>query len=58
MTARDNIPDEGQLLRADVELCFPSPTNPRKSFPEAELLELAESIKQLNRVLQGIKKDV
>lgn len=53
MTARDNIPDEGQLLRADVELCFPSPTNPRKSFPEAELLELAESIKQLG-VMQPI----
>lgn len=53
MTARDNIPDEGQLLRADVELCFPSPTNPRKSFPEAELLELADSIKQLG-VMQPI----
>ena len=53
MTARDNIPDEGQLLRADVEVCFPSPTNPRKSFPEAELQELAESIKQLG-VMQPI----
>lgn len=53
MSARDKIPDEGQLLAADVELLFPSPTNPRKSFPEAELLELAESIKQLG-VMQPI----
>lgn len=53
MNARTPIHDEGQLLRADVELLFPSPTNPRKSFPEAELLELAESIKQLG-VMQPI----
>jgi ParB/RepB/Spo0J family partition protein len=53
MSARETIPDEGQLLRADVELLFPSPTNPRKSFPEVELLELAESIKQLG-VMQPI----
>lgn len=53
MNARDPIHDEGQLLRADVELLYPSPTNPRKSFPEAELQELAESIKQLG-VMQPI----
>jgi len=53
MSARDKIPDEGQLLAADVELLFPSPTNPRKSFPETELQELAESIKQLG-VMQPI----
>ncbi len=53
MNARDPIHDEGQLLRADVEMLYPSPTNPRKSFPEAELLELAESIKQLG-VMQPI----
>lgn len=53
MSARENLPDGGQLLRADVELLFPSPTNPRKSFPEADLLELAESIKQLG-VMQPI----
>lgn len=50
---RENIPDDGQLLRADVELLFPSPTNPRKSFPEAELQELADSITALG-IMQPI----
>ena len=51
--SRENIPDDGQLLRADVPLLFPSPTNPRKIFPEADLMELAESIKSLG-IMQPI----
>ena len=53
MNTRERIPEEGQLLRADLDMLFPSPTNPRKSFPETELQELAESIKQLG-VMQPI----
>ena len=44
MAARDPH-DAGQLLRADLGMLMPSPTNPRKSFPLPALQELADSIK-------------
>ncbi|NTV09169.1 MAG: ParB/RepB/Spo0J family partition protein [Zoogloea sp.] len=53
MSAREQIPDDGQLLRVDVDVLFPSPTNPRKSFPEDEMYELAESIASVG-VMQPI----
>ena len=46
MNARDHTQDDGQLLRPDTVMLHPSPTNPRKTFAEASLQELAESIKQ------------
>lgn len=52
MTARDPH-DAGQLLRADLGMLMPSPTNPRKSFPVAALQELADSIKAMG-VMQPI----
>lgn len=52
MTARDPH-DTGQLLRADLGMLMPSPTNPRKSFPVAALQELADSIKAMG-VMQPI----
>lgn len=47
MTARDTTHDAGQLLRADLGMLMPSPTNPRKSFPLLALQELADSIKAM-----------
>lgn len=52
MTAREPIED-GILTRPDVEMLFPSPTNPRKSFDPVSLQELADSIKQFD-VMQPI----
>lgn len=46
MNARDHTQDDGQLLRPDTGMLHPSPTNPRKTFAEEPLQELAESIKQ------------
>jgi len=46
MSARDHAQDDGQLLRPDTCMLHPSPTNPRKTFAEEPLQELAESIKQ------------
>lgn len=52
MSAREPIED-GILTRPDVEMLFPSPTNPRKSFDPVALQELADSIKQFD-VMQPI----
>lgn len=38
--------DEGQMLHPDIGMLHPSPTNPRKTFAEVPLQELAESIQQ------------
>ena len=46
MPARDHTLDDGQLLRPDTVMLHPSPTNPRKTFAEEPLQELAESIRQ------------
>ena len=46
MNARTPITDDGQLLRPDLVMLHPSPTNPRKTFAEEPLQELAESIRQ------------
>lgn len=46
MNARDHTLDDGQLLRPDTVMLHPSPTNPRKTFAEEPLQELAESIRQ------------
>ena len=46
MNARDNTTDDGHLLRPDLAMLHPSPTNPRKTFAEEPLQELAESIRQ------------
>lgn len=35
----------GQIIQADLAMCHPSPTNPRTTFDEARLRELADSIK-------------
>lgn len=35
----------GQIIQADLDMCYPSPTNPRKTFNDESLRELAESIK-------------
>ena len=40
-----NLPDDGQLIRPDINMLHPSPTNPRKSFDPAGLNDLAASIK-------------
>ncbi len=53
MTARDTIPDDGQLIRPDIGMLHPSPTNPRKRFDPAALADLAESIKA-----QGIMQPI
>lgn len=46
MSTRDHTQDDGQLLRPDTGMLHPSPTNPRKTFAEEPLQELAESIRQ------------
>lgn len=46
MNARDHTLDDGQLLRPDTCMLHPSPTNPRKTFAEEPLQDLAESIRQ------------
>ncbi|MBS0368440.1 MAG: ParB/RepB/Spo0J family partition protein [Proteobacteria bacterium] len=46
MNARDHTQDDGQLLRPDTAMLHPSPTNPRQTFAEEPLQELAESIRQ------------
>jgi ParB/RepB/Spo0J family partition protein len=50
---RENIPDDGQMLRPDTGMLHPSPTNPRKTFAEDSLREMAESIRQVG-VMQPI----
>ena len=44
-----HLPDDGQLIRPDIAMLHPSPTNPRKAFDPATLDELASSI-----ITQGI----
>ena len=39
-----NLPDDGQLIRPDIAMLHPSPTNPRKTFDAAGLDDLAASI--------------
>lgn len=46
MNARDHTQDDGQLLRPDTAMLHPSPTNPRKTFEEEPLQDLAKSILQ------------
>lgn len=41
----DQILLGGQIIQADLDMCHPSPTNPRKTFDETALRELADSIK-------------
>jgi ParB/RepB/Spo0J family partition protein len=41
----EHVPEDGQLIRPDIDMLHPSPTNPRKIFDEVELQELADSIK-------------
>ena len=36
--------NDGQLLRPDTAMLYPSPTNPRKTFAAEALQELADSI--------------
>ncbi len=45
MSGGETLPDDGQLIRPDIDMLHPSPTNPRKSFDGPALAELAESIK-------------
>lgn len=40
-----HLPDDGQLIRPDINMLHPSSTNPRKSFDAAGLNDLAASIK-------------
>lgn len=53
MTARECIPDSGQLIRPDIGMLHPSPSNPRKHFDGAALQDLADSIRA-NDILQPI----
>lgn len=45
--------DIGVLINPDLDALFPSPTNPRKTFDDAGLVELAHSIRA-NGVMQPI----
>ena len=45
--------NDGQLLRPDTAMLYPSPTNPRKTFAAEALQELADSIRQ-HGILQPI----
>lgn len=44
---------KASFIMVGIEYAHPSPTNPRKSFPEAEMAELIESVKE-HGVLQPI----
>ena len=45
MPPRETLPDDGQLIRPDINMLHPSPTNPRRTFNPAGLEDLAASIK-------------
>lgn len=45
MSSPEQIILGGQIIQADLDMCHPSPTNPRRTFDEARLRELADSIK-------------